>query len=144
MLVPYSVDVRPSPDGGRLVEVTLELSARQLAAGAHAAGRLLQERYRVPVLDSTEEILAMRELNRLADELAAPAGTGARVRLTLTVARLGRLREALEAFAAGRADGVLLEDDVRMLPDVHGMLDPLADAHQAAIRAALGAAVPHP
>lgn len=139
MLVPYAVDVRAVPDGGRLVEVTLELAAPKLAAGAHAVSRVLQERYRAPVLESTEDVLALRELTWLADELAAPAATGAGVRLTLTVARVGRLRDALELFAAGRADGIVREGDAAALAHVHELLDSLCDAHADAIRIALDA-----
>ncbi len=142
MHVPYTVDVRPSADGGRLVEVTLDLTSAQLEAGAHAAQRVLEDRYRVPVLESVDDILAMRDLTWLADELSAPVPTGQGVRLTLTVARIGRLREALETFAAGREDGLMRERDVAVLPDVHALVDGVADAHAAAIRAALDAGSP--
>jgi hypothetical protein len=142
MHVPFAIDLRPSPDEGHVVEVTLDLSSTHLEAGAHAATRVLQDRYRVPVLESVDEILAMRELTWLADGLAAPVPTGQGVRLTLTVARLGRLREALETFVAGREDGVLRDNDANLLPDANALLDGIVEAHAAAIRAALEANAP--
>lgn len=142
MHVPFAIELRRSPDEGHVVEVTLDLTSPQLAAGSHAATWLLRERYRVPALDSVDAILSARELTWLADELAAPVTTGQGVRLTLTVARLARLREALEAFVRGREDGLLRSEDADALPDATALVDGIADAHAAALRTALEATAP--
>jgi hypothetical protein len=139
----HVVDIRPSLDGTPVVEVTVDLAAAQLSAAAHAVRSMVDERYRLVPLESADDILAMRELTALQDELDALALPGAVNRLTLTVAAAGRLRGALEDFAASRSvDGVLLrEGDAEALPGVYAIVDGIADAHAAALRAALDA--PH-
>src|SRR4051794_17561876 len=115
----------------------MDLTAVQLDAGAHAVRHVTAERYRVAALESADDILAMRELTSLADELSALAAPGAINRLTLTVAGAGRFLGALEDFAGSRADGARREGDAEALPVVYGMIDGVADAHAAALRSAL-------
>jgi len=136
-MIAHHVHLRPTLDGSRVVDVTLELSAPQLNGAAHAVRLVVEERYRIAALEHVEDILAMRELTSLADELTALAAPGAINRLTLTVAGIGRLRGALEDFAESRDDGAIREGDAEALPLVHALIDGVADAHGDAMRAAL-------
>jgi hypothetical protein len=136
-VIVHHVHLRPTLDGSRVVDVTLDLSAPQLDAGAHAVRQVAADRYRVAVIETADDVLAMRELTSLSDELAALALPGAMNRLTLAVAGIGRFRAALEDFAASRADGPLREGDNEALPHVYAMVDGVGDAHAAAVRAAL-------
>lgn len=136
-MIVHHVHLRPTFDGSRVVDVTLDLSAAQLDAGAHAVRQVAADRYRVVALDSADDVLAMRELTSLADELTALALPGAINRLTLAVAGVGRFRTALEDFVASRSDGPVREGDTEALPHVYTMVDGVADAHAAAVRAAL-------
>jgi hypothetical protein len=136
-MIAHHVHLRPTLDGSRVIDVTLELSAAELNAAAHGVRLVVEERYRIAALESVDEILAMRELTSLADELTALGAPGAINRLTLTVAGIGRLRTALEDFAESRADGAIREGDAEALPLVYPLIDGVADAHGDAMRAAL-------
>ncbi len=136
-MIVHHVHLRPTFDGSRVVDVTMDLTAAQLGAGAHAVRHVTADRYRVAALESADDILAMRELTGLADELTALAAPGAINRLTLTVAGAGRFLGALEDFAHSRSEGAVREGDAEALPVVHGMIDGVADAHAAALRGAL-------
>jgi hypothetical protein len=140
-VIVHHVHLRPTLDGTRVVDVTLDLSAPQLDAGAHAVRQVAADRYRVATLDSADDVLALRELTSLADELTALALPGAINRLTLAVAGIGRFRTALEDFASSRSEGALREGDVEALPHVHAMIDGVSDAQAAAVRAALDESV---
>ena len=136
-MIVHHVHLRPTLDGTRVVDVSIDLTAAQLAAGAHAVRDVTADRYRVAALESIDDILAMRELTSLADELSALAAPGAINRLTLTVAGAGRFLGALEDFAGSCSEGARREGDAEALPVVHGMIDGVADAHGAALRHAL-------
>jgi hypothetical protein len=137
VVIVHHVQLRPTLAGSRIVDVSMDLTAAQLGAGAHAVRMVCDERYRVAALDSADDVLAMRDLTSLADELGALAAPGAINRLTLTVAGVGRFLGALVDFAASRGDGALREGDAAALPVVHGMIDGVEDAHAAALRSAL-------
>jgi hypothetical protein len=137
-VITHVVDIRRALDGSEVVEVTLDLSAPQLSAGAHAVRAAVEQRYRLETLESSDDILAMRELTSLGDDLDVLAAPGAHNRLTLTVAGAGRLRAALEDFAASRSEGAVREGDAEALPHVYAMIDGVADAQADALQAALG------
>ena len=136
-MIVHHVHLRPTLDGSRVVDVTMDLTPEQLRAGAHAVREVKADRYRVASLEHVDDVLAMRELTSLADELDALALGDGIARLTLAVAGVGRLRAALEEFAESRSDGPLREGDVEALPHVYPMIDGVADAHAAVVRAAL-------
>src|SRR5689334_16995211 len=117
-VIVHHVHLRPTLDGSRIVDVTLDLTSDQLGAGAHAVRHVAADRYRVAALDTADAVLALRELTSLADELTALAAPGAINQLTLTVAGAGRLHTALEDFAASRAEGAQREGDAEALPHV--------------------------
>jgi hypothetical protein len=140
-VIVHHVHLRPTLDGSRVVDVTLDLSAPQLDAGAHAVRQVVSDRYRVATIESADDVLAMRDLTSLADELTALALPGAINRLTLAVAGIGRFRAALEDFAATRSEGPVREGDAEALPHVYAIIDGVADAHAAAVRVALDGSV---
>ena len=124
---------------GDRVLVTVDLSGPQLAAAAHAARLITQEQYRLRPLESADDVIALREITALTDELDALAAHGEICRLQLTVARLGLFVRALDDFLHSRADGVRREGDLEALPQLYAIVDGLTDAHRDAVAAALSA-----
>jgi hypothetical protein len=135
LMLPHHVDVRPDPDGHPVVEVTYDLTAAQVAAGAHAVRIVREARHRTQEM-STDDVLAMRELTSIADELAVLEVHAAAATLRASPARLGAFRDALETFASG--EHVEREGDAAARPVVFALADGVADLHAEAIRAALG------
>ena len=138
-MIAHHVHLRPTLDGSRVVDVTMDLTADQLSAGAHAVRHVVDDRYRVATLESADEILAMRELTSLADELRSLVVPGAIAQLTLTIAGTGRFREALEDFLRLVTDdeAIAREGDSEAMPHVFAIVDGVADAHAEAMRTAL-------
>ena len=101
-VISHHVHLRPTLDGSRVVDVTMDMTPDQLTAGSHAVRTVVADRYRVATLESADDILAMRELTSLADELQSLVVPGAIARLTLNVGGIGRFSEALEAFVRAR------------------------------------------
>jgi hypothetical protein len=138
-VIAHHVHLRPTLDGSRVVDVTMDLSADQLHAGAHAVRHVADSRYRLTRIESADDVLAMRELTTLSDELASLVVPGAIARLTLDVGGTRRLLVALEEFIAGATDedAIAREGDKDALTHVFSMVDGVADAHAAAVRVAL-------
>ena len=67
------IETTTSPDGTRAVVAIFDLSEAEVAACAHAVGAARTEQFRHESL-SADDVLAMRELTALADELTALAG----------------------------------------------------------------------
>lgn len=134
------VDTSTNPDGTPLVQACFDLSEAEVAACAHAVGVERTERFRHEEL-SADDVLAMRELTALADELGQLAAHKSAVTLTLRPARLVALRDALEAFVAGRDEaGFTREDDREAVAHARALAGPLADLSADALRAAFAAA----
>jgi len=133
-MLPHHVDVRTDLDGLPFVEITFDLSAAQAGAAAHAVRIVRDVRYRASEL-SVDEVLAMRELTALADELSDLNSRGMHDRMTTSVARLGDLRSVVEEFAA--AEHHEREGDAEARPLVFELADAFADIHAEAVRAAL-------
>jgi hypothetical protein len=144
-VIAHHVHLRPTLDGSRVVDVTMDMTADQLTAGAHAVGAVVADRYRVAALESADDILAMRELTSLADELQSLVVPGAIARLTLNVGGVGRFSEALEAFVRLVTDDERpqREGDVDAMPHVYAIIDGVADAHHDAMRVALDDSLVH-
>ena len=131
----HHLDIRADADGHPVVEVTFDVSPVQAGAAAHAVRVVREERYRVVEL-STDDVLAMREMTSVADELAAIEALGGYSSVRVSVARLGVLRSALEAFAAG--EHLERDGDVEARPVGYTLVDDVADMHVEAVEAALG------
>ena len=127
------------PDGTPVCNVAFDLSAQQLAAASHALGEVLLERHRGQVLD-TDAVLALRELTGVRDELDRLAEPGAHAAMTLPLARLIVLHDAVDDWVASRAARDWLRDAEReALPVLGALLDPMAGLRAAALSAVLGA-----
>jgi hypothetical protein len=133
-MLPHHVEVRTDADGHASVEVTFDLTAPQAGAAAHALRVVRDARYRTAEL-SSDDVLAMREMTVLADELAEIEALGSADRVRASVARLGTLRSALEEFAA--AEHLEREGDADARPLVFGLVDDVIDLYAEAVRAAL-------
>jgi hypothetical protein len=134
IVLPHHVLVSTDFDGLHVVEVVFDLSPLQAGAAAHAVRVVRDERYRAVEL-STDDVLAMRELTAIADELADLSLREGHDHVRASVARVGMLRSALEEFAAG--EHLEREGDADARPVVFALIDPLCDLHAEAVHAAL-------
>lgn len=136
-MLPHHLDLRCDADGLTSVEVTFDLSAPQVAGALHAVRVMRDARHRVQAL-SADDVLAMRELTSLADELALLEIHSAAVTMRANPARLGALRGALDEFAS--ADHIEREGDAEHRPVIFALADAIADLHVQALRAVLNGA----
>jgi hypothetical protein len=132
---PHHVEFSTTPDGLSAVEVVFDLTAGQVAAAAHALRVIREARHRTQEMLSADDVLTVRELTSLVDELGALEAFAAAVTVRASAARLGVLRGALEEFAG--AEHVEREGDAAARPAVYALVDWVGDLHAEAIRAAL-------
>jgi hypothetical protein len=131
------VEITKDLDGSTVILACIALPPDVAAAAAHAVSVIRAERYRTAEL-STDDVLEMRELTAVADELAE-AGRAPGILVTvLRPARLTALRHALAAFV-DRADESewLREEDREALRLVRPLVWPLEELAEEALRAAL-------
>jgi hypothetical protein len=134
------IDTTQDFDGHAVVLAVFDLSESEASAASHVVGAVRAERYRNAAM-STDDVLEMRELTALADELGVFAGQGGAGTLVLRPARLTALRHALEAFVASRDEAEWMRaEDREPLAIGRALLWPLADLCTDALRAALAAA----
>jgi hypothetical protein len=134
------IDTTKDLDGHAVVLACFDLTETEAGAAAHVVSAVRAERYRTSEM-STDDVLEMRELTAIADELGHVAAVGAASSLVLPPARLTALRHALEAFVSGRDEAEWLRDEDREpLSIARALLWPLADLCEDALRAALAAA----
>ena len=136
-MVNARIDITQDLDGAPVVLACFDLSEPDIAASAHAVAVARTERYRHAEM-GVDDVLAMRELTAVADDLDALARVPGASTVVLRPARLTAFREALEDFVAARdeADWVR-EADAAHLPAARSLLLPLADLAAEAVRAAL-------
>ena len=133
------VETVTDPGGTQSVVAMFDLAETEVAACAHAVGVARTEQFRHTSL-SADDVLVMRELTALADELTALAGHAGAVTMMLTPARLMALRDALDALVAGRDEaGFTREEDRAALACARELALPLADLSAEALRAAFAA-----
>jgi hypothetical protein len=131
------IEITQDLDGQPVVLALFDLSEADLAASAHAVAVARAERYRHTAM-STDDVLAMRELTAVGDDLDALARLPGASTVVLRPARLTVFRAALEDYVTARDDADWLrEDDMRLLPAARALLLPLADLAADALRAAL-------
>jgi hypothetical protein len=134
------IDTTKDLDGHTVAHACFDLAEDEAAAAAHVVAAVRADRYRTAEM-STDDVLEMRELTAIADELAHVAARGAISSLVLPPARLTALRHALEAFVTARDEAEWLrEEDREPLSVARALLWPLADLCEEALRAALAAA----
>ena len=131
------VDISQSLDGEPVVLACVDLDDEQLAASAHAV-RAAAERFRASEL-SVDDVLELRELTALSDELADLALRPGLRTVVLRPARLTVYRNAIAHFVESRDEAEFVRDDDReALARVRSLLFPLEELCADALRAALG------
>lgn len=129
-----------STSGG--VQACFDLSEPEIAAVAHAANVSRTERFRNEEL-SADDVVQMRELTALADQLTALAGHGSAVSVGMSPARLVAFRDTLAAFVEHRDEaGFTREEDREAYAVALSLAAPLGDLAADTLRAALDAAEP--
>jgi hypothetical protein len=125
-------------DGTPVCNVSFDLSAEQLAAAARAVEAVRLARHRDEAL-STDDVLALRELTSVSDEMHRLAEHGAHGTVVLTLARYVALHDALVEWAsAGEERGWMREEDREPHAIIDAVLDPMAQLRAEALHAALG------
>jgi hypothetical protein len=125
-------------DGHTVVLACLDLTGEEALAAAHVMAAVRRERYGIAEM-SSDDVLAMRELTAIADELTH-VGEGQAISLVLRPARLTVLRDALDAFVTARDEAEWLrEEDREPLSVARALLWPVSDLCGEALRAALSA-----
>jgi hypothetical protein len=127
------------PDGSPVCNVAFDLSAEQLRAAAHGAGEIRTERHRGEEL-TTDDVLALRRLTSVVDELDVLSAAAGHTTMTMPLARMASLHDALDEWVRTRMDrGWLREADEETHPVVAALLGPMGSLRADAVRATLDA-----
>jgi hypothetical protein len=125
-------------DGTPVCNVSFDLSAQQLQATVHAVEATRLHRHRNAEL-STDDVLALRELTGVSDELHRLAEPGAHATVVLPLARFAALHDALTEWVAHHDQlGWMREGDAAIHPLIAALLDPMATLREEALHAVLG------
>jgi len=125
-------------DGTPVCNVSFDLSAQQVAAGVQAVDATRLHRHQNAEL-STDDVLALRELTGVSDELHRLAEGQANATVVLPLARFAALHDALTEWVHLHADrGWMREDDAAIQPFIAALLDPMAALREDALHAVLG------
>ena len=143
-MVNTHVDISQGLDGEPVVLACFDLGEEELGAAAHAVAAS-SERFRSSEL-SVDDVLELRELTALRDELADLALRPGMRTVVLRPARLSVLRDAVARFVESRDTAEWIRDEDREpLAIVRGLLFSLQDLCADALRAALsGTPSPRP
>jgi hypothetical protein len=106
------IDISRDLDGDVVVLACIDLAEEEVRASAHAVRAIVEERYRVPAI-SGDDVVELRELTGLADELGEPGPEGAARTLVFKPARLNLYREALIGFVDSRDEADWLREEDR-------------------------------
>jgi hypothetical protein len=136
------IDITAGLDGEAVVLACFDLGEEEIGASAHAVKAIREERFRNIEL-SVDDVLEMRELTALADELSQHLlETGIRT-LVMRPSRLNAWRDALTHFVETRDEAEWTrEEDRTALPAARSLLWPLGDLCADAMRAALSPGAP--
>ena len=131
------IDITQGLDGEAVVLACFDLGEAEIAASAHAVQVICTERFRTVEM-SVDDVLEMRELTALTDELGQHALEKGIRTLVMRPSRLNAWRHALTHFVESRDDAEWMrEEDREPLALVRGLLWPLGDLCADAMRAAL-------
>jgi hypothetical protein len=134
------IDISHGLDGEPIVMACFDLGEEQIAAAAHAVAAMAAERFR-PVSMSVDDVLELRELTALSDELAHHGPEAGIRTLALRPARLSALRDSVAQFVETRDEAEWIRDDDREpLARLRGLILPLEELCAEALRAALSPA----
>jgi hypothetical protein len=134
------IDISRGLDDEPIVMACFDLGEEQVAAASHAVGAMAAERFRLADL-SVDEVLELRELTALADELAAPGFEPGLRTLVMRPARLSALRDSVARFVETRDEAEWVrEEDREPVARLRALIIPLQDLSAEALRAALSPA----
>jgi hypothetical protein len=137
------VDISQGLDGEAVVLACFDLGEELLAASAHAVKAASAERYRTADM-SVDDVLELREITALADELADLALRPGMRTVVLRPARLTIYRDTVAHFVESRDEAEWLrEEDREPLSLVRSLLLPLEELAADTLRAALTGAPVH-
>ncbi len=129
------IDISKDLEGEPVVYACFDLSEHEIAASAHAVAATATERFRMSDL-SADQVLELRELTALADELGELSGGAGTV--VMRPARLSAYRDAIAGFVESRDEADWIRDEDREpLAVVRRLLLPLEQLCAEALRAAL-------
>ena len=138
-MVNAHVDISRGLDGEPVVLACFDLGEEQLAASAYAV-TATAERFRTAEM-SVDDVIELRELTALSDELADLALRPGMRTVVLRPARLTVYRDAIARFVESRDEAEWVrEEDREPLALVRALLHPLEDLCGDALRAALSGA----
>jgi hypothetical protein len=136
-MVNARIDISHGLEGEPIVLACFDLSAEQIAAASHAVSAMAAERFR-SVSMSVDDVLDLRELTALTDELADSGAPPGMRTLVLRPARLSALRDSVARFVETRDDAEWIrEEDREPLARLRALIVPLEDLCAEALRAAL-------
>jgi hypothetical protein len=139
-MVNAHIDISQGLDGEPVVLACFDLDERQVAAASHAVAAMAAERFRSASM-SVDDVLELRELTALTDELADPGAEPGIRTLVLRPARLSALRDSVAGFVASRDESEWVrEEDREPLARLRGLIAPLEELSAEALRAALSPA----
>ena len=134
------IDISRDMEGEVVVLACIDLAEEDVRASAHAVNATISERFRVQAI-SGDDVLKLRELTGLADELGEPGVEGAVRTLVFSPARLNLYREAIADFVDSRSEADWIREEEReALGRVRELLPGLAELSEEALRAALSPA----
>jgi hypothetical protein len=134
------IDISYDLEGEPVVLACFDLGGAEIAAAAHAVAAMTAERFR-DVEMSVDDVLELRELTALADELADQDPQPGMRTLVQRPARLSALRDSVAQFIATRDEGDWIrEEDREPLAHLRGLAAPLEELSAEALRAALSPA----
>jgi hypothetical protein len=136
------IDISKDLDGEPVVLACFDLGDAEIAASAHAIAVTAGERFRTASL-SVDDVLELRELTALSEELRDLAERPGISTVVLRPARLSAYRHAVAHFVETREQADWLrEQDREPLARLRGLLGPLEDLAADAMRAALSPRAP--
>jgi len=136
-MVNAHIETTQDLDGEPIVLACFDLADPELGAAAHAVAAYSKARFRTTDL-SVDDVLEMRELTAIADDLADLALREGMRTVVLRPARLTALRHALTGYVEALDEAEWIrEEDREPLARVRGLIWGLADLSEDAMRAAL-------
>ena len=134
------IDLSQGLEGESIVLAYFDLGEQHVAAAAYAVAAMAAERFRSASM-SVDDVLELRELTALADELADPVAEPGIRTLVLRPARLSALRDSVARFVETRDEREWVrEEDLEPLARLRGLVVPLEELSAEALRAALSPA----
>lgn len=136
-MIGEDIHILEALDGTPVVNVSFDLSAAQTAAAAHAAGTMRLRRHRGQELD-TDQVLALRELTSVCDELGRLAEQQAHATVVLSLAQFTLLHDVLSEWCEELdARGWGREEELTDRPLIEAMLGPMATLRARAVARAV-------